>query len=104
LTSTQQQHIKLLKNNKYFIILNTNKNLGPCIMEQKEYIQNILHEHLKNDNDNNDTYTQLQTDAAFKKLHNIASIAYVEHSAGIVSYVYFEAFVSVDADVEIYMR
>ena len=64
LTTIQQQHIKLLKDNKNFIILNADKNLGPCIMERKEYIKHILNEHLNN----TDTYQQLHQNDATKMI------------------------------------
>ena len=46
--------IKTIKKNKHLIILITDKNLGPAIMERDEYITHILREHL-----HNPTYTQL---------------------------------------------
>ena len=49
--------IKTLKANKQLIILNTDKNLGPAVMERDKYIKHILREHL-----NNPTYTQLSNE------------------------------------------
>ena len=67
LTMLQQKHIKLLKNNKDFIILMADKNLGPCIMERKEYIKSILNEHLNH----HQTYTQLNNTQATTMLQNM---------------------------------
>jgi hypothetical protein len=71
LTNLQQQHINFLQNNNNnrFIILNADKNLGPCIMERKCYIQHILQEHLQAD----DTYSHLQEEAALDTLNNICT-------------------------------
>ena len=55
LTTQQQNMIKTLKKDKHLILLVTDKNLGPAIMERKEYIKHILREHL-----HNKTYTLLQ--------------------------------------------
>lgn len=55
-----QQQLNLLHDNEHFIVLNANKNLGPCIIEHQQYIKNVLHEHLQN----GETYMQLnETDA-----------------------------------------
>ena len=56
LTTLQQQHLKMLKNNTSYIILMADKNLGPCIMERREYIKSILREHLEQ----KETYTNLR--------------------------------------------
>jgi hypothetical protein len=46
LTPPQQQTLNLLKNNNEFIIMPTDKNLGPAIMNREEYIQLCLSHHL----------------------------------------------------------
>ena len=67
LTKIQQNHIKYLQNNNDFITLMADKNLGPCIIERKSYIDNILDEHLTNGN----TYKILQETEATQKLEKI---------------------------------
>ena len=57
LTKQQQNMIKTLKKNKHLMIIPTDKNLGPAIIERDIYIKHILREHL-----NNPTYTQLTTE------------------------------------------
>ena len=46
LTSLQKSQINLLRSNRDFVILISDKNLGPAIMEREVYIKNILQEHL----------------------------------------------------------
>ena len=46
LTSLQKSQINLLRSNRDFVILISDKNLGPAIMERELYIKNILNEHL----------------------------------------------------------
>jgi hypothetical protein len=65
ITKLQQQQLNLLRNNEEFIILNADKNLGPCIIERKLYIQNVLSEHLKNGN----TYTNLSETEATERIN-----------------------------------
>ena len=67
ITKIQQNHIKFLQNNKEFITLMADKNLGPCIIERHTYIHNILHEHLNNGK----TYILLQENDAMSKLEII---------------------------------
>lgn len=38
-TTLQQQHIQMLKQNEEFIILMADKNLGAYIMERRQYIK-----------------------------------------------------------------
>jgi hypothetical protein len=67
LTYLQQQHLKFLRNNQQFIILDADKNLGPCIMERDTYINLLLQEHLQNPNN---TYSLLSEEDAFNNLQN----------------------------------
>jgi hypothetical protein len=46
LTITQHQTMKALRENKDFIIMPTDKNLGPAIMNRDEYIKQCLTDHL----------------------------------------------------------
>jgi hypothetical protein len=68
LTHLQQHHIKFFQQNKQFIILDANKNLGPCIIERKTYITSILQEHLKN---SSNAYSSLTQDEAFNLLADL---------------------------------
>jgi len=45
-TFQQYKSLRQLKNNPDFIILNTDKNLGPAIMNRHDYITRVLKEHL----------------------------------------------------------
>jgi hypothetical protein len=67
LTYLQQQHLKFLRNNQQFIILDAYKNLGPCITERDTYIKLLLQEHLKNPNN---TYSLLSEEDAFNNLQS----------------------------------
>jgi len=60
LTITQRRTLEALKNNKEFIILPTDKNLGPAIMNRDNYIKQCLTEHLLTHN--------------YKKLPNIIAM------------------------------
>ena len=40
------QLLKTLQNNDDFIIVASDKNLGPCIIEREMYIERFLEEHL----------------------------------------------------------
>jgi hypothetical protein len=55
ITKLQETRIQFLNNSNEFIILMADKNLGPCIMEQAQYIKQILNEYLENGT----TYTNL---------------------------------------------
>jgi hypothetical protein len=46
LTPSQLHVLKLLRHNKHLTIKATDKNLGPAIMETKDYINQVLTEHL----------------------------------------------------------
>ena len=58
LTNLQKSQINLLRSNRDFVILISDKNLGPAIMERELYIKNILTEHLLDGK----TYTQISED------------------------------------------
>lgn len=64
LTALQQSHISLLRNNRDFVILMCDKNLGPAIMERDIYIQNVLNEHLLDSN----TYMNLTKEEGIREL------------------------------------
>ena len=77
LTIQQQNMIKTIKKQKHLIILVTDKNLGPAIMERENYIKHILREHL-----NNPTYTQLtneEYDIQMEQFMRTASSYYELH-------------------------
>ena len=59
LSSIQQNLMKTMKDNPDFIIVNTDKNLGPAIIEREVYIKNILTEHL-----NTKTYKSITANEA----------------------------------------
>jgi hypothetical protein len=46
LTQSQQKTLYTLKHNNDFIIMPTDKNLGPAIMNRDDYIKQCLTEHL----------------------------------------------------------
>jgi hypothetical protein len=56
--------LRTLKSDRHFIVVLTDKNLGPAIMEQDEYIKRVLDDHL---NDTS-TYTRLSHDDAVSAL------------------------------------
>jgi hypothetical protein len=59
LTPTQQKVLNSLKNNPDYIILPTDKNLGPAIMNRSVYKERVLTEHLLSD-----AYIYMPTDQA----------------------------------------
>ena len=60
LTPRQWNLVKLFKNNDKYIVVQGDKNLGPCIIERKEYILRGCKEHLGNKTN----YQQLTKDQA----------------------------------------
>ena len=66
LTLTQKSHLNLLRSNEDFIILNSDKNLGPAIMERETYIKSVLEEHLLDEN----TYENLMEQKALEMIRN----------------------------------
>eukprot|EP00978_Attheya_sp_CCMP212_P016052 scaffold41756_cov84-Attheya_sp.AAC.1 len=59
LSKVQQNTLKFLCNNDKFVVLATDKNLGPAIIEKGEYICKALKDHLSEAN----TYYHQPTDA-----------------------------------------
>ena len=59
LTPTQQNVLNSLKNNPVYIILPTDKNLGPAIINRSTYKEQVLTEHLLSD-----AYIYMPTDQA----------------------------------------
>jgi len=55
--------LSYLKQHQEFIILPTDKNLGPAILNRKDYIRKVLNEHLLTP-----AYTQLQTHLANNRI------------------------------------
>ena len=70
LTAVQQLILATLRNTIEFVILSTDKNLGPVIMEWKEYVFRMLEEHLC---DGKDSYTNLTEAQAQKELDDLDS-------------------------------
>ena len=66
ITKLQQQHLQMLKNNENFIILMADKNLGPCIMERKEYKELTQRAPYQKD-----TYKNLTSQEGEEKLHTM---------------------------------
>jgi len=65
LTKTQANTLKLLKNSKEFIILPSDKNLGPTIMNYHHYVEQVLREHLLTPN-----YQHLSQTLAHNKIED----------------------------------
>jgi hypothetical protein len=90
ITKLQQQQINLLRDNETFIILNADKNLGPCIIERKLYIKNALSEHLQNGN----TYINLNENEANNRLNFLRSelneaLSFYKNHMSAAEYSYF---------------
>jgi hypothetical protein len=65
-TPLQASALKSLKNNKIIIIKPTDKNLGPAAMDLKQYLHQILKEHLLSKD-----YKQLTRQSALNKMDDI---------------------------------
>ena len=63
LTLPERSILSYLKQHQEFIILPTDKNLGPAILNRKDYIRKVLNEHLLTP-----AYTQLQTHLADNRI------------------------------------
>jgi hypothetical protein len=63
----QQAMLQTLKDNNHLIILKSDKNLGPVVMERELYINRALEEHLQNAN----TYRQLTTEMGDGRVKSI---------------------------------
>jgi len=68
LTHNQQQTLQKLKDNTEFIIIPTDKNLGPAILTRQDYISQCLSEHLLTN-----IYLQLPETKAVDRIHSIKS-------------------------------
>ena len=67
LSHLQKYHLNLLRSNRDFIILYSDKNLGPAIMERNVYIKSILDEHLLKTS----TYQQLNEAEGMAMINSI---------------------------------
>jgi hypothetical protein len=72
LTPYQQKLLHDLQCSKDFIVLPSDKNLGPCILEQEEYIQRVLLKHLSD----NTTYHQLSSADAHKTISKVTTMIF----------------------------
>jgi len=68
LTYNQKQTLQTLKKNSDFIIIPTDKNLGPAILTRQDYISQCLSEHLLTNN-----YQQLSDRKAVEKINTTKS-------------------------------
>lgn len=66
LIGVQEQLIKTLHTNLDFIILPTDKNLGPAIMERQRYVEHVLREHLCD----TEQYQHLSTEDGEARINN----------------------------------
>eukprot|EP00957_Ditylum_brightwellii_P009574 721898-Ditylum_brightwellii.AAC.1 len=67
LNKLQQHLLRALKNHPEFVILLTDKNLGPVIIEQEEYLKHAIKDHLSDEK----TYKQLTNGKAKTRLLDI---------------------------------
>ena len=67
---TQLHAFNWLRHNQHVIVFPTDKNLGPAIMERKEYINIALTEHLSDES----TYRQLDENIAQRRIKTIQII------------------------------
>jgi hypothetical protein len=63
----QRQILATFRNSKSHIVMNADKNLGPCVIERDQYIKRALQEHLLDKT----TYKQLHLLMANQHLNNI---------------------------------
>ena len=68
LTETKLDLLDWLKDNPDFIILETDKNLGPVIMNRTTYIKNMLDQRLLN----NENYRELSEQEASTMMEDLA--------------------------------
>jgi hypothetical protein len=66
LTPLQAHALKSLKNNKNIVIKPTDKNLGPAVIDLKQYLHQILNEHLLSKD-----YKQLTRQSTLSKMEDI---------------------------------
>jgi len=69
LTPLQQSRLTLLESSDDFIVIPTDKNLGPAIIERSEYISRALKDHLLDVN----TYRQLSKTEADERIDSVRS-------------------------------
>ena len=67
LSRIQENAMKKLRDNEEFIIVNTDKNLGPAVMLRRNYIESILNEHLLD----KQTYRRVTAEEALSALETI---------------------------------
>lgn len=65
---TKLQQINLLCNSQEFIIMNVDKNLGPCILKRHIYVKSILYKHL-----NQNEYKSLDKETVLKNINLLRS-------------------------------
>ena len=81
-----QEHylLKLLTRHPDFVVVNSDKNLGPAIIEQEEYVRYMLKEHICN----GVTYTQLTETETQSKLvttaEKIEQLVLFEHASDVL--------------------
>jgi hypothetical protein len=63
----QRELMRSFRQMKKFIVIQADKNLGPCIIERDQYIKRALKDHLLD----HTTYKQLDPTDTFNKLHHI---------------------------------
>jgi hypothetical protein len=63
----QRRLLSELRNSQEFIIVQADKNLGPCILEREVYIQRALNDHLLDKN----TYKQLEKEEASREMDTV---------------------------------
>jgi hypothetical protein len=66
-----QRHLLMtLRNNKNFVIINADKNLGPCIIERQQYIDRALKDHLTD----RTTYVRVTGNDKISKMYHIKQL------------------------------
>jgi hypothetical protein len=63
----QRRLLATIRNSKTHVIINADKNLGPCIIERSQYIQRALQDHLLD----RTTYKQLTPTQAKRQIENL---------------------------------
>ena len=63
----QRKILSDLRHNKDFLVIQADKNLGPCIIERQQYIQRALRDHLLD----RTTYQQLNNQEVTNKIHHL---------------------------------
>ena len=83
LSIVQKSHLNLLRSNKDFVVLISDKNLGPAIMERSLYIKSILNEHLMDTK----TYAKINENEAFATMKYVEEETWklIDHYSSIIS-------------------